>query len=215
MSQVLTPDKALIFRITHLQNIPWILRNGLHSASSLRDPGFVSVGDKEIIQRRKAVKVPIRPFGDLSDYVPFYFTPYSPMLLNIKTGYRGMTAHPNRDIVFLVSSLHKVLEVGASFLFTDRHPLAAPSIARFSSNLNQLAAFVPWSLLQKRDFKRDPEQPEKLERYQAEALIHQHLPVSALLGIVGSNDEIAAQLNRQTRTEGLDIQVFARGNWYF
>ncbi len=36
---VLSPDKALIFRITHIANMPWILANGLHCPNSdIRDP---------------------------------------------------------------------------------------------------------------------------------------------------------------------------------
>jgi len=35
----LGPEKALIFRITHLTNVAWILANGLHCNNSLvRDP---------------------------------------------------------------------------------------------------------------------------------------------------------------------------------
>jgi hypothetical protein len=46
MSKDLNPDKALIFRITHLDNVPWILDNGLHCRSSeVLDPDFVNIGN--------------------------------------------------------------------------------------------------------------------------------------------------------------------------
>ncbi len=45
MALNLTPQRGLLFRITHVANIPWLLANGLTCASSqLKDPIFVSVG---------------------------------------------------------------------------------------------------------------------------------------------------------------------------
>jgi hypothetical protein len=103
--ETLTPEKALIFRAIHRLNLPWALANGLHSRSSvLQDPGFVAIGNAEIIARRQRRAVPIEPGGNLADYIPFYFTPYSPMLLNIKTGFGGIQQRSNHDIVILVSS---------------------------------------------------------------------------------------------------------------
>lgn len=41
----LTPERARIFRITHIDNVPWILENGLHCGSSnVRDSGFIQIG---------------------------------------------------------------------------------------------------------------------------------------------------------------------------
>jgi hypothetical protein len=54
---------------------------------------------------------------------------------------------------------------------------------------------IDWSLLQKRDFKRDAEDPAKFERYQAEALIHQHCPINGLLGLVCFTQELQKKLN--------------------
>ena len=41
--------------------------------------------------------------GTLNDYVPFYFTPFSIMMYNIKTGYGGIKHVPNEKIAILVS----------------------------------------------------------------------------------------------------------------
>ena len=70
----LNATRALIFRITHIANVAWILRNGLHSRNSgVRDPNFIRIGNPELIQRRATRPVPVPPGGTLSDYVPFYF----------------------------------------------------------------------------------------------------------------------------------------------
>jgi ssDNA thymidine ADP-ribosyltransferase, DarT len=99
----LNPGKALIFRITHVDNVPWILDNGLHCRSSaILDPNFINIGNLELIDKRQHRFVEIPPGGTLSDYIPFYFTPFSPMMLNIKTGWGGITKRLNQEIVILV-----------------------------------------------------------------------------------------------------------------
>ena len=81
----LNSERALIFRIAHIKNTPWILDHGLHCRNSEEcDPNFVEIGNPELIVKRIHRTVPISPGGLLSDYIPFYFTPYSPMLYNIK-----------------------------------------------------------------------------------------------------------------------------------
>lgn len=178
MSKDLNPDKALIFRITHRDNVPWILENGLHCGSSkILDPNFVSIGNQDLIDKRKDKIVNIPPGGPLSDYIPFYFTPYSPMMLNIKTGWGGITKRSSEEIVILVSSLHKLADDGRAFVFSDRH--AFLEVAEFFSNLADLDQ-IDWPRLQARDFEKDPDDPGKFERYQAEALPHQHMPVNSL-----------------------------------
>ncbi|PZP40030.1 MAG: DUF4433 domain-containing protein [Azospirillum brasilense] len=213
MSLVLTPQKGLIFRIVHRDNVEWILDNGLHCANSaVLNPTYVAIGNPDLIDKRKGKAVAEPPGGFLSDYVSFYFTPYSPMLFNIKTGYNGIKRRANEEIVVLVSSLPKLVGIGISFLFTDRH--AYLNAAQFSSNLDDLAR-IDWTILQARDFRRDPEDPGKVERYQAEALVHQHLPVQALLGIGCHNVAVAERLRTLTTNRGLDLKVVVRSDWYF
>ena len=88
----LNPEKALIWRIIHRDNLPWVLQNGLHCGNgSLQAPAWVSIGNPELIYKRAKHPVPLPPHGFLNDYVPFYFTPFSPMLRNIHT---GLGRHP-------------------------------------------------------------------------------------------------------------------------
>jgi len=213
LSKALTPEKALIFRIVHRDNVEWILDNGLHCASSqILSPTYVAIGNPDLIDRRKSRAVTEPPGGLLSDYVPFYFTPHSPMLYNIKTGYNGIKRRTNEEIVVLVSSLPRLTEGGIPFLFTDRH--AYLTAARFSSRLEDLAR-IDWSILQARDFRRDPEDLGKVERYRAEALVHQQLHVQALLGIGCCNGVVAERVRTLTTSRGLDLKVVVRPDWYF
>ncbi|HOI51472.1 MAG TPA: DUF4433 domain-containing protein [Azonexus sp.] len=209
----LNPEKALIWRIVHRDNLPWILDNGLHCGNSaLKAPAWVNIGNPELIDKRANHPVPLPPGGLLNDYVPFYFTPFSPMLRNIHTGWGGIPKRPNEEIVILVSSLHHIAGLGLQFLFTDSH--AYYQWANFYADLADLDK-IDWPLLQRRDFKRDPEDPAKFERYQAEALVHQHLPVCGLRGIVCYTEALKQRIEPEIQARNLNLPVHARTGWYF
>ncbi len=209
----LCAEKALIFRVVHRENIPWILDHGLNCRNSTSvDPNYVNIGNPELINKRNTRTVPIAPAGTLSDYVPFYFTPHSPMLYNITTGYGGIEQRANEDILILVSSLPKVATQGIQFVFSDRH--AYLQTAMFSSDLNDLTA-VDWPLLQSRNFSRDPNDPGKMERYQTEALIHRHLPVASILGVGCYSSTIKTAIDKALSDRNLLLATHIRPNWYF
>lgn len=209
----LNAEKALIWRIVHRDNLPWILDNGLHCGNGgTRAPHWVSIGNQELIDKRSAHPVPVPPGGFLNDYVPFYFTPFSPMLRNINSGRGGIQRRSNEEIVILVSSLHHVARQGLPYLYTDSH--AYYRWANFYSDLASLDK-IDWPLLQARDFRRDEEDPGKFERYQAEALVHRHLPIRALLGIVCYTDTLRQTIERQVQERNLKLPIHARTGWYF
>jgi len=208
----LNAEKALIWRIVHVDNLAWILENGLHCGNnSTRSPSWVHIGNQEIIERRGNHEVPIEPNGVLNDYVPFYFTPFSIMMYNIYTG-RSVTQRKNEQIVILVSSLRKLQELGVKFVFSDRH--ANVALAQFFDDCQYLDR-IDWPLLQRRDFSRDNNDPAKLERYQAEALVFQYCPIDALLGVVCYTDGIKKDIDEQASARGLTLNVLAKPNWYF
>jgi hypothetical protein len=209
----LTPEKARIFRITHIDNVPWILDHGLHCRNSDQcDPNYIEIGNADLIQKRTVRAIPVEPKGTLSDYIPFYFTPFSPMMLNIKTGYNGVKKLENSEIVIFITSLHKLKNEARPFLFSDRH--AYFSAAQFSDDLAHLDR-ICWQDLQNRDFKTDPARPDKMERYMAEALIYQHLPLDSLMGIVCNSVLVEDRLKSLIAAKGLNLKTATRPNWYF
>ena len=208
----LTPEKALIFRVTHIDNVPWILANGLHcSTSEVQDPHFVAIGNPDLIQKRTIKQVPVGPGGTLDDYVPFYFTPCSPMLYNVRTGH-GVTRQTPEKLAFLVVSLRSLAAHNVPFVFSDRHAYMA--LASFWTTLDALDG-LGWNYWQQRDFKRDPNDPSKFERYQAEALIYRHMPAERIEAIVCSGDPVRAQTVGMVHNYGRQIEVVCRSHWFF
>lgn len=213
MSANLNSEKALLFRIVHCENLPWIFDHGLHARNGAQfDPNYKEIGNPDLIDRRSRRTVPIPPGGTLSDYVPFYFTPFSIMMFNIKTGYGGMKKIPNQDLAILVSSLRRIAQLGIPFVFTNQH--AYPASADYFSDLADLDK-VDWPLLQRRDFKHDPDDPGKKERYQAEGLIWQHVPLAGLLGICCYNEQVRASIQSALDKRNLTIETRAQAGWYF
>ncbi len=209
----LGPESAYIFRITHVNNVPWILQNGVHCRSSPSfDPNFISIGSVELIAKRATRTVPISPGGSFNDYVPFYFTPWSIMARKINTGHGGIPKRDNREIAILVSSLHHLSETEIDFVFTNGHAVATET--DWFDDLDDLDE-ISWDQLRRRDFKGDPEDPGKLNRYQAEALVHRHVPVDAFLGITCYDENVRSTLTRAAEKAGVETPIKVIPNWYF
>ncbi len=171
--------------------------------------GYIPIGNPDLIERRVGREVPIPPYGTLSDYVPFYFTPFSPMLYNIKTGY-GVERKRNKDIVIFVSSLHKLIDGNIKFVFTDRHAYIA--YAEFSSDISKLDS-IDWTALQNRNFRKSD--PVRFERYQAEALVYKEMPIKALLGVATFDEEGKSIVKNHTLQYDVELRVVPTPQWYF
>lgn len=155
--------------------------------------------------------MPVAPGGTVADYVPFYFTPRSPMLHNVLTGRNGVTLRRATEIVVLVSSLDRLEEHGITFVIADRNA----SLAHTTFGIGrQFVAQLPWRDLQASDYRRDFNRPDKVERYMAEALIHRHLPVDALLGIITRDESAQVIVNQAIAATGVNVPIRVRGSWY-
>lgn len=210
----LTPERNRIYRITHIRNVPWILEHGLHCRSSTTiDPNFVSIGLADLIAKRETHPVNAGPGGVLGDYVPFYFTPHSKMLYNIKTGYGNVAKRPNSDIAILVSSLDRFDACGVKYVYTTAH--AYMQEAEWYTDRSGLSK-IDWALLRSRDFKNDPfNDPGKSGRYQAETLAHLHVPVEALIGIACSCQSSTDLVQSHAAKLGSTVTVRTTPELYF
>lgn len=212
LNEVLTPDNGFIFRITHRENLAVLLRRGVHCRNSPQvDPDFVEIGNPEIIGRRQSRDVPVPPGGTLADYVPFYFTPCTPMLYNIVSGWNGMRQRGRAEIVVLVSSLSRATKAGCKIVISDRNAtLLNATFVPGSASLYSL----PWDKWRNRDFKRDPNDPSSLERYQAEALVFQHLPSAAIDAIITYDRITQVAIQQLVSAVTPTTRVACRPDWY-
>lgn len=71
------------FRILHIDNMPHVMKYGLvHNDSPFASDSFVPIDDMSVMDARSTKQLPDGSF--LSEYIPFYFGPRSPMLYNIQ-----------------------------------------------------------------------------------------------------------------------------------
>lgn len=186
-------DKTLkyAFRITHIDNIPYIERNGLVKAESpLRDPNYVSIGDAQVIQIRGQ-----RVFKGykLSDFIPFYLGPRSPMLYVIQHGYNGVNRVDAEQIVYCVIRLDDIINQNVDCVFTDGHALSALTLYYEKKDLRRIDELVKyddvyssqWNLEEDLDLKR---------RKEAELLVRVDLAPQFTRGYVVYNDNAKQQL---------------------
>ncbi|MCY3839753.1 MAG: DUF4433 domain-containing protein, partial [Gammaproteobacteria bacterium] len=126
---------------------------------------------------------------------------------------RRIAVSTSSDLVVLVASLRELADKhDAGFLFTDRH--AALERAEFHDSLDELDC-LDWPRLRNRDFKRDYDEPEKMERYQAEALVHRHLPLDQLRGIACRRSKQADRIRTMAEEAGANVRVVVEPQVYF
>lgn len=179
------------FRLTHLDNIQHIMTNGLvRDSSPLRNANYVPIGDRQVIRIRKE-----REFSGhhLSDYLPFYFGPRSPMLYVIQHGFNGVSKVEPEKIVYCVVRIDDIIKSDVDCIFTDGHALS--SLTNYYKkkelvNLDQIVKYEDvystfWNIETDLDLKR---------RKEAELLIDGDLPIQYLRGLVVYNEKAKEHL---------------------
>lgn len=170
------PNDPFIYHITHVQNLASIIQQGgLWSDAERirRQVGNVNIGHRHIKSRRLNTPVKTRAGGMIGDYVPFNFCPRSVMLFPVSCGhddYRG----GQDDVVHLVSSVSRAVQLERPWAFTDRHAELAHSL--HFDDLGDLH-HVPWHVMTEKYWTAVKE-----ER-QAEFLVHGFFDWSAVCGV--------------------------------
>jgi hypothetical protein len=201
-----------IWRMTDFRNIGFILQNGLHCCNcGVQDPNYINIGHKTLIINRGTSALEIMPGGVLNDYVPFYFHYKMPMLYHIYKGKVADYIGGQHDIIYIGSTAEKIAQLGLPYLFTDRHAyLAHKKIYNQLGDLPKLS----WNII--RDNTWHTEYTElKKELKQAEFLVHQHVPVQAILGIVVHNDNVATFVQNEIARIGLNLPVVIKPEYYY
>jgi hypothetical protein len=133
------------------------------------------------------------------------------MAYNIHTG-RNVPQRDNDQIVILVTSLARLKELSVPFVITDRH--ACATLTKYSNQLDHLER-IDWKILQSSDFSRDNDDPDKTNRYMAEALVHKHMPIDALLYVACCDEKQKTWTNDLVSQRKLKLEVHAKPGWYF
>lgn len=209
------PRPTLLYRITHVENLTLLARRGcLHAPAHAPADGLAYRGihDQSIRARRGARGIPCGPGGTVDDYVSFYLCFKSPMLYRIEVDASLRPPEGLGAIVYLVSSVERVQELGLPWVFSDGHGLQA--ISRWYDDPDRLEV-VDWEAIAA-GFWRPPEDPDLARRKQAEVLIHRTVPLEALLGIACLDTTAKAAVTRRLAGgPARGLPVVARPDWYY
>lgn len=203
-----------LFHITHLANLPSILQAGrLYADSAMRSSGIAHtrIGHEHIKQRRLSRKVPIAAQGCLGDYVPFNFCERSVMLYVIHSGSVDGYLGGQEDVIHLVTTIGRAINVGNPWAFTDRH--AELGYAGYFSDLAKLDQ-VNWAVMPKRQWGGVGNEQVKEQR-QAEFLVHQFVAWTAISQIGVRSAATAAKVQELLRTSGHQPGVLIKPSWYY
>lgn len=212
-----SPSDRWLYRIVHVDNIATLLeRGGLHAPNATPNDGLVyrTIHNTNVQASRSLRAIPCGPGGTIHDYVPFYFGPLSVMLLNLHTGRVAGYDAGQSPIVYVVSSIERVKAAGRSWIFSDGHGLAA--LTNWYDDPARLDE-VDWDLVSARYWADRPEDNDRKRRKQAEFLVWEHLPWSAVAGIAVLNDAMQARVEAAMAPYPIaaGTKALVKRDWYY
>jgi hypothetical protein len=197
-------ENTHIYRMTHIDNIPNILQNGItYKNSPNSNPNFIPIGDVSLIDTRSTKRVSIdngnilnfnSPSIILGDFIPFYFGIKMPMLYVIQNGGNFVEkATPAKNIIYLACPINNIIQSSGVYYFSDGH--ATDSLSSFydSTKINELPNIIDWDSI-KAPFWGGQENLNIKRKKQAEFLVSDDLPASFIIGFCCSNEETKVKL---------------------
>jgi len=209
------PQKIWLFRIVQYENLPYLLERGMYASTHPDcDSNYIFIGDPELTGQRRNYPIPVPNGGHIGDYVAFYFGQLSPMLLNIKTGWRGIPRRPQREIVYICCSLDDLERQAAGMYSQTAMPkTGSASSIEDRAELGQ----VDWTVVYQRYWKNDENDWDRQRRKQAELLAREHVPASCVERMVVYDQEMQRYVQGILDNLGLNIDIYINpdGKFYY
>lgn len=211
------PQPTPIFRIVHLDNLPVILhRGGIHAPSFFPDDGlhYRTIHNVEIQSVRQRRPLNCGPRGVVHDYVPFYFGPRSPMLLQLHTGRVAGYDEGQKPVIYLVSNAQTVQQKGLGFVFSDGHGIAC--FTRWFDNLAGLNE-LDWECIYADYWSDNVNDMDRQRKKQAEFLVHRFFDWSLVseIGVIDDRTKSRVESVLERFPAEMHRPVNIRQAWYY
>jgi hypothetical protein len=217
MASGAVPDSIALYRLVHVDTLPTLLARGvLHAPNCTPDDGlpYRTIHNVSVQASRHSSQIRCGPRGTCHDYVPFYFGPLSVMLLNLKTGRVDGYNEGQEPLIYLTTTVQRVLDAGCRFVFSDGHGLA-----KFTSWYDDLARLdqVDWNLVGARYWLDTLNDNDRQRRKQAEFLVWKWLDWSLIDGIGVLNEQVKADVEAilAQHPSRSHPRVEMRSQWYY
>ncbi|WP_391558937.1 DUF4433 domain-containing protein [Robertmurraya sp.] len=209
------PIPTPIYHMTSGRNLRSILNNkGLLSNSAVKrlGIGYTNIAYSNVQQRRLNTDVKQPPWGNLHDYVPFYFAPRSPMLYTIHRGNVEGYEEGQEYIIYLKTTVQMIEDHGLDFVFTDGHAIL--DISDFFKNTEDLK-HVDWDIMQEKYWGETDDDKDRPRRRQAEFLVHDFVPWTLIQEIGVINIRFKTAVERVLHDYEDITPVSIQRNWYY
>ena len=207
----MTVDSIKLYRMTHIANIPHVLQYGIvHSSSPNRNPHYVSIGDKTLIDFRRTKKILITPERNiiLGDFIPFYFGVRMPMLFVMQKGGNFVEkAYNPEEIVYVAISLKKIIDMGYLFYFSNGHATDYLTSFYTPDKVGSIPELLDWDAIKAHQWSGEGIETDLKRRKQAEFLVKQDVAAECIYGYVCYNDNAKARLLAMGVPENM-IKIF-------
>lgn len=202
MAHGVIPDEhrwRCFFHMTDISNVESILQNGLLCTNERIRRGIThaDIANGMIQERRSNTPVTCGPGGTVHDYVPFYFTSISPMLLSLVLSKN----YEQADMVFICLKIDKLLSLDAIFTDASANTVVPPNFYDDVAQLSQLS----WDKIDDRRWRW--EDVEERHKKMAEVLIYNKVDPQDIEAIVVSNKERKRIVEKYVSDAGLTIRV--------
>jgi hypothetical protein len=179
----------------------------------VRDPDFVNIGFRSLIDRRSVRAVPVEPGGYLPDYVPFFFCNRPVMLYPIAKNHVPDYTGKQHEIIYLISSAEIVSQSGLQFVFSDRHALL--EYARFSNKPEDLAG-LDWQKIKTANWGiMHDETRQTMEVKQAEFLVYKHMLAHCVKAVVCANQTVFNFVQPLIAKSNININLSIKPQYYY
>jgi len=198
-------EQIKVYRMTHIDNIPHILRHGItHKKSLNSNPNFVTIGDISLIDTRNSKQVKVdngnffnfdAPLITLGDFIPFYFGIKMPMLYVMQHGGNFVERPtPPEDIVYLICFISRIIQSDINYFFSDGHATADNYTTFYDrSKINELPTLIDWDAI-KAPYWGGEENLDIKRKKQAEFLVAQDLPLEFIVSFGCYNESAKNKL---------------------
>lgn len=207
-------NKIWVFRMIAIENLEKDLTNGLYSKMNApADANRIAIGNAEIISERDRRIVSCYPGTVVNNYVPFYFSVRTPMLLNIHSGH-GIKKIPQSKIVYLCIPLLDVAIDPYQWCFTDGN--AAKRITSYYTNLDDINS-IDWHSIKTKDFRHDNADgdEDRIRKKHSEFLVKDYVPGNLIKEIVVYNETTKTSVKAIVQKLGLEIEPKIIKGFYF
>lgn len=178
--------------MTHLQNISHILQHGItHINSPNRNAEYIPIGDSSLINARDTFMLPNGKM--LGNYIPFYFGPRMPMLYVMQKGFNGVQPTAARDIVYCVSSVEAIEQLGLRYVFSDGHAVDIFTSFYSPKDIQNIENLIDRKAINSK-YWNDESDLDLKRRKEAEFLVAGDIEVNAVLGFVVYNADAEKQI---------------------